>query len=196
VKAYTLGQGVLVKPDRNRLATAYAEVLNTLGLDGLNGTANTARRAASALIEMTEGYTIEPESLFQTFDADGYDQLIAVGPCRFASLCEHHLLPFVGSAWIVYLPRHEVLGLSKLPRLVDVYARRLQIQERMTQQIADAVWEGLKPHGVLVVVDAEHICATLRGVKKEGMLMRTAALHGSLKDDAEQRAEAYRLIAR
>lgn len=178
------------------LVDSYSEVLrHTIGEDAnREGLVETPRRAARAWLELTAGYHADVKSLLKTFDSDGYDEMVVVADIPFASLCEHHMLPFTGKAHAVYIPSGRIVGLSKIPRLVDVYAKRLQVQERMTIQIADALEQNLQPVGVLVVVEATHLCATLRGVKKSGMVMRTAALRGLIKDDAKARAEAYALI--
>lgn len=179
-----------------RLTAAYDDVLGEIVPERYPGIETTPERAAKALLEMTEGYLVDIADFFRTFAADGYDTMVIADNIPFASLCEHHLLPFTGHAHVVYVPDGKVLGLSKMPRLVDAYAKRLQIQERLTQQIADAMDEYLEPGGVMVLVEAEHACATLRGVKKPGMVMRTSALRGSLRDDPAQRAEALALLAR
>lgn len=158
------------------------------------GLVETPARAARAWAELTSGYTVDVASILKTFDSDGYDEMVVVADIPFASLCEHHMLPFVGHAHVVYIPDGRVIGLSKVPRLVDVFARRLQIQERMTIQIADALEDNLHPVGVMVVVEATHTCSTVRGVKKAGVVMRTSALRGLIKEDAAARSEALALI--
>lgn len=176
---------------------AYRSLLVAAGEDpDREGLVETPDRAGRAWAELTAGYTVDIAALLKTFDSDGYDEMIAVGPVGFASLCEHHLLPFVGVAYVVYIPDGRVVGLSKIPRLVDAFSHRLQIQERLTVQIADAFEAHLSPVGVLVVVDAEHTCASLRGVKKEQMRMVTSAVRGALRDKPAARAEALALIGR
>lgn len=179
------------------LTDAYRIALEQLDPTGpRDGTTETAGRAARAMRELTSGYRTDIAGLFKTFDAGGYDSMVVVSPIPFASLCEHHLLPFVGTAHVAYVPSKKVIGLSKIPRLVDAFSRRLQIQERLTEEIAEAMQEHLEPLGVLVMIEAEHACATLRGVRKSGVSMRTSALRGSMLDNGEQRAEAYALIGR
>jgi GTP cyclohydrolase I len=182
----------------------YAGILAMLPLalasrSTIEGTLDTPRRAADALLELTSGYYVDVPSLFVTFDAEGYDQydqMIVADPIPFASLCEHHILPFTGTVGIAYVPDGRIIGLSKLPRLVDAHARRLQVQERLTESIANDLMRYLEPKGVAVVVKAEHHCATLRGVRKAGMMMQTSALRGVLYDKPEARAEALALLGR
>lgn len=158
------------------------------------GLVETPGRAARAWRELTEGYDVDVRRLLKTFDSDGYDEMVAVADIPFASLCEHHLLPFTGRAHVVYIPVGRIVGLSKIPRVVDAYARRLQVQERLTIQIADALEDHVQPFGVMVVVEATHMCATLRGVKKAGVVMRTSAVRGEIKDNPAARAEALAMI--
>lgn len=178
------------------LEVAYRNIIElTQGEDhAREGLQETPGRAARAWMELTEGYSVDVESLLKTFDSDGYDEMVVVADVPFASLCEHHMLPFTGRAHVVYIPNGRVVGLSKIPRLIDVYSHRLQIQERMTIQIADALELHLCPQGIMVMLEAEHTCATLRGVKKPGTVMRTSALRGLIKEDTAARAEALALI--
>ncbi len=178
----------------NMLTQAYAEILS-LTVEESEGTLETPRRAAKAWLEFVSGYDTDIAGLFTTFEADGYDQMIAVTGLPFTSLCEHHMLPFTGFAHVGYIPSERVVGLSKVPRLVQAYAHRLQIQERLTSQVADALQEHLDPIGVGVVIDATHTCMTLRGVRSDGM-MRTSALYGAIRDNPETRAEFFSLIRR
>jgi GTP cyclohydrolase I len=141
----------------------------------------TPARAARAWAELTCGYQEDPADYLTTFERDGYDELVLQTGIPFYSLCEHHLLPFVGKAHVGYLPGDRICGLSKLDRLVDTYARRLQVQERMTSQIADAL-------------EAEHLCKAMRGVRKPGTSFRTSAVRGALREKPEARAEAFALI--
>lgn len=181
--------------EQRALAAAYLTILeHTPGEDFTReGLDETPVRAARAWAELTSGYNADIEGLLKTFDADGYDEMIAV-TTTFASLCEHHLLPFTGRAHVVYIPHGRIVGLSKIPRLVDAFANRLQVQERLTVQVADALVEHLNPRGVMVVIDAEHTCAALRGVRKPGTVMRTSAVRGALAEVPEARAEALALI--
>lgn len=178
----------------NVLASAYEQILDAT-VETYDGVIGTPRRAARAWLEFMSGYDEDVAGLFTRFPADGYSQMIAVTNVPFTSLCEHHLLPFTGRAHIVYLPDEQIVGLSKIPRLVHAFARRLQIQERLTDQVATALWEHLDPLGVVVMVEATHSCMVLRGVKSTGE-MRTTALRGVFKNDPAARAEAYSMIDR
>lgn len=154
----------------------------------------TPARAAKALLEMTAGYNVDVPALFTTFERDGYDEMIVVRDVPFVSLCEHHVLPFTGHASVGYVPTDRIVGLSKIARLVHAYAQRLQVQERITVQIARALEEHLKPEGVIVVLRAEHSCMSCRGVRVTGASAVTSALSGLLKEDARARAEALALM--
>lgn len=178
------------------LEESYHEIIRqTLGTDPHNGTEETPARAAKAWRELTVGYGIDIPSLFKTFDSEGYDEMIAVTGVPFSSLCEHHLLPFIGVAHVVYIPTDKIVGLSKIPRVVNAFARRLQNQERLSSQIADAIEEHLAPQGVMVSIDAEHSCMRLRGAQSAGV-MRTSVARGLMRDDSKARAEALALIDR
>ena len=154
----------------------------------------TPARMVRALSEMTSGYHQDPRTFLTVFD-DPCDELVMVRNVRFASMCEHHLLPFTGTATVGYIPSGKVVGLSKLPRIVDVYARRLQLQERMTRQIAETIVELIAPLGVGVVVTGEHQCMTCRGVMKPGASMVTSTFLGALRTDAAARAEFLSLAS-
>jgi len=125
-----------------------------------------------------------------------YNEMVIVKDIDFYSLCEHHLLPFFGKCHVAYIPSNKVIGLSKIPRLVDVFARRLQVQERLTSQIADTMWECIAPEGVGVVLEATHTCMTMRGIRKPGAVMVTSAVRGTFKSRAETRAEFMKLVGR
>ena len=155
------------------------------------GLIETPARVVKAYREMADRPGDPAVLLAKTFGDVDYqpDQMIAVGPVEFTSMCEHHLLPFTGRAWVAYIPRAEVVGLSKLGRIVDHYARRPQVQERLTSQIADALMAHLDPLGAGVVIEAGHSCMALRGVRKTGSLMTTSALHGAFKANPDTRAE-------
>lgn len=182
--------------DQARRAECYRQILaSTLGPELTPGTEETPLRAAKAWAELTSGYATDIASLFKTFDSEGNDEMIAVSGMSFSSLCEHHLLPFEGHAHVVYVPDGEIVGLSKIPRVLRAFSRRLQVQERLTSQIADAMVEHLNPKGVMVVVEASHSCMRCRGIESSG-LMVTSALRGVLKDDGVGRAEAFALIGR
>jgi GTP cyclohydrolase IA len=160
------------------------------------GLLDTPRRVVDAYEELTSGYRTDPLSVFTTFEADGYDQIVVVKDIPLVSLCEHHLLPFIGVAHIGYIPRLRIAGLSKFKRLVDVYARRLQVQERLTRQITDTMVEVLEPRGAMVVVEAEHTCMTIRGVQAPGSRTITSAVAGDFLEEAEARHEFLALIGR
>lgn len=177
------------------LAPIFAELLDGIDPDPRReGLVDTPARAAAAIAELTRGYDVDVAALFRTFDAGGYDELVVERAIPFWSLCEHHLLPFHGRAHVGYIANGRIVGLSKLARLVDAYARRLQVQERMTAQIADELWARLDPVGAIVVVEAEHLCMTMRGVAKAGARTVTSAVRGALKEKPEARAEALALI--
>lgn len=163
---------------RDAAEDAVRVVLAFLGQDvEREGLVETPRRVCSALQEMTAGYTMDAEQVLSTdFDGDGYDGMIVTTGIEFVSLCEHHLLPFTGQAVVGYLPAERIVGLSKLARVVEVFARRLQVQERMTAQIADAIEKVLSPQGVGVMVRAHHSCMSCRGVKQRNALMTTSTL--------------------
>lgn len=164
------------------------------------GIIDTPKRVVKAMLEMTSGYKADLKTILATtFDSNGYDEVIAVNNIDFVSMCEHHLLPFTGSAFVAYLPAkvdagYRVVGLSKIPRLVDAFAHRLQLQEQMTMQIATSMVEHLDPRGVGVVVTAEHSCMSCRGVRKSGANMVTSAMMGSFRHDPTLRAEVFRLF--
>jgi GTP cyclohydrolase IA len=166
---------------------AAADLLTALGLDLTDeNVSETPRRMAQALIEMTSG----PDFELTTFPNDeGYDELVVVQDIQLQSVCEHHLLPFVGVAHIGYLPGDRILGLSKFARMVELHARRPQTQERLTKRIADHLQDELRPRGVGVVIAAEHTCMSLRGARTPGARTTTSALFGRLRDDPRSRAE-------
>ena len=154
------------------------------------GLLRTPNRVAKMYAELTAGYHVDPEALINDaiFSVD-YDEMVLVKDIDFYSMCEHHLLPFMGRVHVAYIPNGRVIGLSKIPRIVEMFARRLQVQERMTVQIADFIDEALHPHGVAVVVAGVHMCAVMRGVKKANAKMITSAVHGAFRTDPKTRAE-------
>jgi GTP cyclohydrolase I len=179
--------------DRVLAETVYRELIMLAeGRELREGTADTPRRAAAAWAELTSGYG--PEPALRSFDADGYDEIVAVAAIPFYSLCEHHLLPFHGQAHIAYLPTDRILGLSKFARVVEHYSRRLQTQERLTVQIADAIDAAIAPAGVGVVLIAEHLCMAMRGVQKGGAKTTTSVMRGAFRDKPPARAEALALL--
>lgn len=176
------------------------EILRLVGEDpDREGLLRTPERVASMYAELLEGYGQDVGELINgaLFDVGyGEGEMVVVADIGFTSLCEHHMLPFSGRAHVAYIPGRAVVGLSKIPRIVDMFARRLQVQERMTNQIADALHAALDPGGVMVVVEGEHSCASIRGVRKHGVNMVTTARRGRFEDDAGLRDECYRLIGR
>lgn len=180
--------------DARAAERAVADLLLALGLDtGAPGLQDTPRRVARAYADLL---TPEPFALTTFPNDEGYDELVVVSDIPFTSLCEHHLLPFSGVAHVGYLPGSRVVGLSKLARVVESLSRRPQVQERLTCQVADLLQEALEPGGVGVVVEAEHSCMSLRGVRAVGSLTRTSALRGRVRSDARTRAEFLDLTRR
>jgi len=177
------------------IAESYTDILHGLNVEFPNGSLDeTPARAAKAFCEMTSGYSVDVAGLFKTFDGEGYDEMVLVREIPFSSLCEHHLLPFTGRAAIAYIPSGKIVGLSKLARLVDAFARRLQVQERLANQIADAMVEYLDPTGVAVVLEAEHLCMSIRGARIPGAITTTSALRGAIFEKPEARAELLSLL--
>lgn len=160
------------------------------------GLEDTPDRVLKAWQEWTAGYNMTPESILKTFKdgADSYDEMVFVGAIPFYSTCEHHLAPFFGVAHVAYIPNGRIVGLSKLPRLVDCFSRRLSVQERITTQVADTLDKILKPKGVGVVLSARHMCMESRGINRPGAVTTTAAMRGLLKTAPEPRAEFYKMI--
>ena len=183
--------------DLRRIERAVREILLAIGEDpDRDGLADTPARVARAYAEQFSGLSQHPEDVLGTvFDAD-HDELILVRDIEVYSTCEHHLVPFFGRAHVAYIPNEkgQITGLSKLARLVDMYARRPQVQERMTSQIADALMRVLEPRGALVVIEAEHLCMSMRGVRKPGAKTVTSAVRGIIRDSARTRAEAMSLL--
>ena len=183
--------------DHPRVQALVRELLEAIGEDpNRAGLVETPRRVADMYVELFEGNDVDPgEHLRVTFEA-GHDEMVMVRDIAFTSLCEHHLVPFVGFAHVAYLPGPEgkITGLSKLARLVEGYARRLQVQERMTTEIVETIERELQPRGSIVVIEAEHFCMSMRGVKKDGMTTVTSAVRGVFRDDAKTRAEALQYI--
>jgi GTP cyclohydrolase IA len=180
--------------DRLAARRAAADLLRALGADpDAPGLVDTPRRMAEAYAELLTPIPVEPTTFPNT---DGYDELVVAGSIPFHSLCEHHLLPFHGVAHVGYLPGERIIGLSKLARVVELFARDLQLQERLTQQIADWLDEHVAPRGVGVVLEAEHLCMSLRGVQKQGSRTVTSALHGLVREDPRTRQEFLDLATR
>jgi len=159
------------------------------------GLKKTPSRVAEALTFLTRGYRMDADKIINdALFTEEYEEMIVQKDIDFFSLCEHHLLPFFGKAHVAYIPRHKIVGVSKLARLVDVFARRLQVQERLTNQIATTIMEKLDPLGVAVVIEAEHLCMRMRGVEKQNSLMITSSLLGAFRNRQETRSEFMNLI--
>jgi GTP cyclohydrolase I len=191
----------VAKPKLTRgdhIADLVSSLLTDLGEDpARQGLRATPDRVARALRELTDGYGVSPSEVIAgaVFDQD-YDEMVLVKDIPFYSLCEHHMLPFFGSCHVGYLPKGKVVGLSKIPRLVGMFAHRLQLQERMTKEIAEALNEQLAPKGVGVVVEARHLCMEMRGVQKPGGQLITSCMLGTFRKDARTRAEFLDLVRR
>ena len=182
--------------DKERIENAVREILLAIGEDpDREGLAETPSRVARMYEEVFSGLESSPEQFLKVFSEDRNDEMVIVRDIPLYSMCEHHLLPFVGKAHIVYIPQGgKVIGLSKLARIVDNFARRPQIQERLTSQVADFLMENLEPQGVAVLIEAEHLCMTMRGARAAGAVTKTSALRGVMKSDARTRAEAMSLL--
>jgi GTP cyclohydrolase I len=187
----------MVEP-RTSLEDAVRTLLSEIGEDaGREGLLRTPERVRRMYDELTAGYHLDADALINgaMFSVD-YDEMVVVRDIEFFSLCEHHLLPFIGRAHVGYLPRGRVVGLSKIPRIVEMYAQRLQVQERLTVQIADFLMERLEPKGVACVIEATHMCTMMRGVKKQEATMVTSSMTGTFRRDARTRAEFMGLIGK
>jgi len=185
------------KPSREEAEEAVRTLLRWAGDDPTReGLLDTPKRVVKSYEELFKGYETDPcEVLNRTFkEVEGYDEMVVLRDINFNSHCEHHMVPFTGKAHVAYLPGCKVIGLSKLARLVDVYAQRLQIQEKLTAQIADTLQEILQPKGVAVVIEATHMCMTMRGVRKHGTVMQTSRLLGLFKSDPRTRQEFFSLL--
>lgn len=179
------------------LSDKYKTILEKLGEDpAREGLVKTPERAAKAMQFLTHGYDLNPaEILKSAMFAEDYSQMVIVKDIEVYSLCEHHLLPFFGKAHIAYIPNGHIVGLSKLPRVVDAFARRLQVQERLTNEIRDCIQETLKPKGVAVVIEASHMCMQMRGVQKQNSVTTTSAFNGLFLKDMATRKEFMNLIS-
>ncbi len=190
--------GRLEHDPNGRVEVAVREILAEMGEDpdrpGLVGTPDRVHRMYA---ELTAGYHVDPDRLVNGAIYDeAYSEMVVVKDIPFYSLCEHHLLPFFGTAAVAYIPRGRVIGLSKIPRIVETYARRLQVQERLTQQIASFLMDRLEPQGVGVVVEATHLCAVMRGIRKPGTVMTTSAVLGLFRTRDRTRAEFFAHLER
>jgi len=184
------------KIDREKIAQGVRLLLEGIGEDpDREGLRRTPERVADFYAELTEGMWVDAKQHVIPLPGDSHDEMVLVKDISIASVCEHHLAPFVGKCHIAYIPKGgRIVGLSKLARVAEVFARRLQVQERLTQEIAQTLFDGLKPLGVMVVIEAEHTCMTLRGVKKPGAITITSAVLGGFRRDSRTRAEAMALI--
>lgn len=179
-----------------RIAGGYGSILQALGEDpGREGLLKTPERVAKALQFLTHGYGLDPAAILNSAKfREDYQQMVLVRDIEVYSLCEHHILPFFGKAHVAYIPKEHIVGLSKIPRVVDAFARRLQVQERLTTQIRDCIQETLDPYGVAVVIEAQHMCMTMRGIQKQHSVATTSAFTGEFYTD-KTRAEFMRLIS-
>jgi GTP cyclohydrolase I len=194
----TVIEGTGRHPGNGRVEAAVRQILTEIGEDpDRQGLLGTPERVHRMYTELTAGYHVDPDRLINgaVFDV-AYSEMVIVKDIPFYSLCEHHLLPFFGTAAVAYIPRGKVIGLSKIPRVVEMYARRLQVQERMTQQIADFLQERLAPQGVGVVMEATHLCASMRGIRKPGTVMTTSAILGLFRTRDRTRSEFLDHLAR
>lgn len=183
------------KIDTARIEKAVNEILLAIGEDTeREGLKATPKRVADMYAELLEGRGQDPKKYLRSVFKEDYDEIVLLRNIPFYSICEHHMMPFIGTAHVAYLPKGMVLGVSKLARIVDCFAHRLQVQERLTSQIADFLMGNLKPKGVAVVLEASHSCITIRGVMKPGAVMITSALRGIFKQDSRSRNEVMGLI--
>jgi GTP cyclohydrolase I len=179
-----------------RISSHYVDILEALGEDSSRqGLLKTPERVAKALQFLTKGYKLDPQAVLRSamFD-ETYSQMVVVKDIEVFSLCEHHMLPFFGKAHIAYIPNGRIVGLSKIPRVVDIFARRLQVQERLTNEIKDCIQETLDPAGVAVVMECKHLCMAMRGVQKQNSVTTTSAFTGKFVND-RTRSEFLRLIS-
>ena len=183
------------KIDEARIEKAVREILSAVGEDlNRDGLKDTPARVARMYGELLAGMHDDPNTHISRVFNENYDEIVLLRDIPFYSICEHHLMPFIGSAHVAYLPSGKILGVSKLARIVDCFARRLQTQERLTSQIADCLMSNLKPQGVAVVLEASHSCMTIRGIKKPGSVMVTSAVRGLFRKDPRSRNEIMSLI--
>ena len=191
------GEGGSARPSREEAEDAIRTLIRWAGDDpSREGLLDTPKRVARAFEEWFEGYCLDPQDILaRTFEeVDGYDEMVVLRDIRVTSHCEHHMAPILGVAHVAYLPHHRVVGISKLARIVQVYARRLQIQEKMTAQIADTINDVLSPLGVAVVIEAQHQCMTTRGVDKPGVSMVTSRMTGAFRTNPSTRREFLSMI--
>lgn len=184
--------------DQESIRQAVRQILSAIGEDpGRQGLLRTPDRVARMYAELLDGYRMDPQKILNgALFEENYDEMVVVRDIEFYSLCEHHMLPFLGRAHVAYLPREHIIGLSKIPRIVDMFARRLQLQERMTRQIAEFLNETLHPWGVAVVIEGLHLCATMRGARKHDARMTTSSMLGAFRKSAATREEFLANISR
>ena len=184
--------------DQEAIRIAIRSVLAAIGEDpDRDGLRRTPDRIARMYLELLEGYRMDPEKILNgALFEEKYDEMVVVRDIEFYSLCEHHMLPFLGRAHVAYLPREHIVGLSKIPRIVDMFAKRLQVQERMTRQIAEYLNKQLRPWGVAVVIEGLHLCATMRGAKKHDARMTTSSMLGAFRKHPPTREEFLANIAK
>lgn len=182
--------------NKNKIEKLITELLNEIGEDpGREGLLKTPERVSASYEFLTQGYNQNIEDVLNdAIFTEKYDEMVIVKNIDFYSMCEHHMLPFYGKVHVAYIPNGKIIGLSKIPRIVDVYARRLQVQERMTQQIADTIAKYIQPSGVAVISEAFHMCMMMRGVEKQNSSATASAVHGIFKDDPRTRNELITLI--
>ncbi|HHW45349.1 MAG TPA: GTP cyclohydrolase I FolE [Clostridiales bacterium] len=182
--------------DKEKIQKAVRDILIAIGEDpDREGLKETPKRVAEMYEEIFGGLKSNPAEHIKLFDQSNHEEMVTVRDIPLYSMCEHHLLPFIGVAHIAYIPRNgRIIGLSKLARIVDSFARRPQLQERLTSQIADFLYESLKPQGVAVIIEAEHLCMTMRGIRAAGSKTQTSALRGRMRSDLRSRSEVLALL--
>jgi len=181
--------------DREKIKAGVVLMLEGIGEDpNREGLRETPERVARMCEEIYGGMSVDPAESIRTLDSDRHDEIVLVRNIPFYSMCEHHLLPFLGVAHVAYLPSAKLMGLSKLARIVDLYSRRLQVQERLTTDVAECIMRSIKPRGAVTVIEAEHLCMTMRGVKKSGARTVTSVVRGIFRENPSTRAEAMSLI--
>ncbi len=184
-------------PHHEQLAAHYKSIIEGLGEDPTReGLLKTPMRAAKAMLYLTQGYKQNPADILRSaMFTDGYRQMVVVKDIEIYSMCEHHMLPFFGKAHVAYIPNGHIVGLSKIPRVCDAFARRLQVQERLTTEILDCIQNTLNPIGVAVVIEAQHMCMCMRGVNKQNSVTTTSSFTGEFLDDERTRSEFMKLIS-
>lgn len=191
---FEMSDGKVTQVDTERIEKAVHEILLAIGEDpNREGLQETPKRVGQMYTELLGGVAVDPNDHLKVF-TEKYDEVVLLRDIPFYSVCEHHMMPFIGKAHVAYLPHGKVLGVSKLARIFDSFARRLQVQERLTGQVADFLMEKLKPLGAAVVVEASHSCMTIRGAKKADAVMVTSALRGTFRSDPKTRSEVLSLI--